>query len=142
MATHWFNCGKQLVGKVGFDNLDVRVALLMLNTTADTDNDTITNVDDLTLDEFDGAGYSRKTLSGDVVNRDDVNDRAEYDANDVTWEDLPAGTRSVLGVLVFHHVTNDADSVPLFFLEFSPVKTPDGSDFTAQVDPQGLAHLT
>lgn len=124
---------------------DIRIALLMTNTTADTENDGKTTISGgtgfTTLDDFDGANYVRKALTTEAVNKDDGNDRAEFDADDVTWTALGAGTRSIQGILVYKHVTNDADSVPIAWLEFSSVKTPDGSDFTVQWDAEGILQL-
>ena len=141
MATHVFNEAKRaiLAGEIDLNAHDIRIALLMTNTTADTENDGIVNVDDFTtLDEFDGANYVRKALTTEAVNKDDANDRAEFDADDVTWTALGAGTRSIAGILVFKFVTADTDNVPIAWLEFSSVKTPDGSDFTVQWNAEGI----
>lgn len=86
---------------------DMRVALLMSNTTADTTQDA-TNLDDFTLDEYDGANYARKTLSGEVVNTDTTNDRGEFDATDISWTALGAGTRQAAGMLLYRHVDGTA----------------------------------
>jgi len=141
MATHVFNKAKQslLNGTIDLDTDDIRIALLSTNTTADTDNDGIEFVGDIvTLDEFDGANYVRKALATEAVNLDDPNDRAEFDADDVTFTALGAGTRSVLGILVYKHVTNDTDSPVIAFLEYAAAKTPDSSDFVVQWDAEGI----
>ncbi len=141
MASHLFNVAKRKIlrGELAFHTADMRVALLSTNTTADTQNDGISFIADLTtLDEFDGAGYVRKALANEAVNLDDPNDRAEFDADNVTWSSLGAGTRSVQGLLLYVHVTNDADSIPVAWIEFASVKTPDGSDFTVNWDAEGI----
>lgn len=140
MATHTFNEWKQTIMR---DYLatsdDIRVALLMSNTSADTDNDDIEFVGQIgTLDEFDGANYVRKALASEIVNEDDTGDEAEFDATDVVWTALGAGTRSIIGVLVYKHVTNDADSPVIAWLEYATPKTPDGGDFTTQWHAEGL----
>lgn len=112
-----------------------RVALLMTNTTADTENDGIDFVADFTtLDEFDGANYVRKVLASTAVAVDDANDRAGFDCADITWTALGAGTRSIAGLLVFEHITNDAASPVGWWLEYSSPKTPDGSDFIVSIN--------
>lgn len=140
MATHVFNEWKQTILRDYLATTDdIRIALLSTNTTADTENDDIEFVGNITtLDEFDGANYVRKALANEIVNEDDTGDEAEFDADDVTWTALGAGTRSVAGILVYKHVTNDADSPVIAWLEFSAVKTPDGSDFTIQWNAEGL----
>jgi hypothetical protein len=130
MASFIYNELKKLVlnGGIDFDGHDIRVALLMTNTTADTQNDGIDTINDFTtLDEFNGSGYVRKALTNETVTKDDTNDRAAFSADNVTWTTLGAGTRSVAGALIHRHVTNDTDSIPLAWIEFSA--TPDGNDF-------------
>ena len=134
MPTKVFNSAKNAILTAYLAGADLRLALLMTNTTADTENDGIVNVDDITtLDEFDGANYTRKALASEAVATDDANDRAGLDAADVTWTALGAGTRSIAGVLVYDHNTSDADSPVGWWLEFSSAKTPDGSDFTLSI---------
>lgn len=140
MATHVFNEWKQTILR---DNLasgaDIRIALLMTNTTADSENDDIKFVDDITtLDESDGANYARKALANEIVNEDDTGDEAEFDADDVTWTALGAGTREIAGILVYKHVTDDTDSEVIAWLEYATPKHPDGSDFTVQWNAEGL----
>ena len=140
MASHWFNEGKRavLAGEIQFATDDIRAALCMLNTTADSVIDGAIHLSDLTLDECDGAGYSRQALANKTVTRDDTNDLAVFDADDESFGSIGASTRNVQGVLIYLHVTNDADSVPLFWLEFSTSKVPDGSDFTVRWSASGL----
>ena len=145
MASHWFNYAKQQVmnGGIDLDTNDIRCALLMTNTTADTENDGISTISGITtLDDCDGSGYSRLALTTEAVNLDDANDRAEFDADDAAFGALGAGTRAVQGVLVYKHVTNDTDSIPIAWVEFATNKTLDGSSFTVQWDAEGILQLT
>lgn len=122
---------------------DIRVTILMTNTTADTEVDAINFVNDFTtLDEYDGSGYVRKTLSSEATNVDDTNDRGEFDFEDTTWSSLGAGTRDGQGLLVLLHVTNDTDSIPLFFIDFTSNFTGNGGDVTFQVNSEGALHCT
>lgn len=117
---------------------DLRVALLMSNTTADTEEEVTLMNGFSTLDEMDGANYDRKTLASQAVNLDGTNDRVEFDCEDLTWSSLGNGTRAVQGMLLLKHVTNDTDSIPLAFIEFSSTQNPGGSDFTVQINAEGL----
>jgi hypothetical protein len=92
-----------------FETGDFRIILCMTNTTADTLQDA-EFVADVALDEYDGAAYARKTLAGEAVTQDDANNRGEFDANDIQWVALGAGTRQAQGMVLFRFVTNDADS--------------------------------
>lgn len=122
---------------------DIRAVLVMTNTTVDTDNDGITLMNGFTtLDEMDGANYVRKALANEAVNKDDPNDRAEFDADNVVWSGLGNGTRQVQGVLIYKHVTNDTDSIPIAFIEFAASQDPGGSDFTVSWDAEGILNFT
>lgn len=142
MASHWFNAGFHYVLQNGLSSADVRVIACMTNTTADTENDGIAFVDDLaTLDEHDGANAARKALGSETFSKDDTNDRAELDAADVTWTALGDGTRSIAGLLHIIHVTNDTDSIPLYWQEFGSAQDPGGANFTVSWNAEGIYQL-
>lgn len=136
MASVVYNEAKRGIaaGEIDLNADDIRVVLLMANTTCDTENDGITTVSGFTtLDECDATGYSRQALTGEAVNKDDANDRAEFDANDASFAGLGGdATRDYAGVLVYKHVTNDADSVPIAFIQFT--NSPAVSSGATQVD--------
>ena len=123
MASVVYNNAKKrlLDGSIDLDTHDIRVALLMTNTTADTEVDGINFISNFTtLDECNAGGYARVALTGEVVNTDDANDRAEFDANDVSFTGLAGNaSRAIQGALIYKHVTNDADSIPICFVDFT-----------------------
>lgn len=135
MATQVYNEGKERIMQAWLAAAtSPRLALLSTNTTADTQNDALTFVSEITtLDEFDGANYVRKTLASGTVTKNDGSDRADLDFADVTWSALGAGTRSIQGILLYDHVGADSANPVIAWLEFSTVKTPDGSDFTLSI---------
>lgn len=129
-------------GEIDLDADDIRIALMMTNTTVDTENSGITTLSDFTaLDEDDGANYVRKVLASEAVNKDDANNRAEFDADDVTWTALGNGTRAIQGVLVYKHVTDDTDSIPIAFVDFAADQNPGGSNFTISWNAEGILQL-
>ena len=131
-------------GSIDTDTDDVRVALVMTNTTCDTEEDVVLMNAFTTLDEQDGAAYVRKALSL-TIQQDDTNDRAELIVSAATtWTALGIGTRLCQGVLFLKHVTNDTDSIPLFFSEFSANVGPANptGDFTINWDAQGAIQLS
>lgn len=138
MTTKVFNCGKKDMLSVDAASADLRAALLMSNTDADTANDGISNMDDLSLDELDGSGYSRQQLANVTLTVDDDNDRVELDCDDIAFGALGAGTRTVVGLIVYRHVNDDTDSIPWSFHEYASAKTMDGSSFTSQINADGL----
>src|SRR5687768_7611369 len=135
--------GNLLSGDIDLNAHDIRVALVMTNTTADTEADTTFMNLFTTLDEFDGANYARKTLANEAVNIDNANDRGEFDADDITWTALGAGTRAAQAMIVFKFVTNDADSVPIAFIDSGgfPI-TANGGDLTISWNAEGILQAT
>lgn len=102
--------GDLLRGGHNLATADMRVILAMTNTTFDTEQDDEFVGDTTTPDEYDGANYARKTLTGEAVTDDAANDRGEFDANDIQWVSLGAGTRSAAGMVLLSFITNDAAS--------------------------------
>ena len=151
MASRVYNKAKQSTAKadIDLDTGPIWVALLCTNTTADTENDGISVVSNFTtLDETDGSNYVRKELANLAVNLDDANDRAEFDADDVTWLALGNGTRQIQGVLIYKDADDDGDPAddalnPVFgWIEFSATINPGGSDFTISWNVEGISQLT
>lgn len=120
---------------------DMRLILCMTNTTADTDVDA-DNTSGYTLDEMDGTNYARQNLANEAVNTDDTNDRAEFDADDVSIASLGNGTRQMQGALIHEFITNDAGSFPAFWSEFSGTINPGGSTFSIQWNAEGIVQQT
>lgn len=111
-----------LNGGLDLDTHDIRVMLLMTNTTADTQQDSIDQISDITtLDECDASGYARVALTGEVVSEDTTDNEAVFDANDASFTGLGGNaTRDIQGALVYRHVDGtSANDVPLFFVDFT-----------------------
>lgn len=122
---------------------DIRIALVMSNTTADTEQDKLLMNAFTTLDEYDGAAYVRKALATQTVTRDDPNDRAEFDAIDVVWTALGVGTRQAVGMLIYKHVTDDTDSIPLAYIDTGGFPFDgNGGDVTIQWNVEGILQIT
>lgn len=85
------------------------------------------------------AGAGRKTLASKTTTKDTTNDRIVYDAADPSAWTLATGA-TVGGAVVYKHITDDATSVPLFFLDHADVPT-NGGTFTLQFHADGMAYL-
>lgn len=144
MAAHVFHTtlAKLIDGSIDLNTDDIRVALLMTNTTADTNTDP-NFLTDLTLDECDGSGYVRKSLVTEAVNTDLTNDRAEFDADDVTWTALgnSATGRQIQGYLIYKHVGADSANIPILFRDFAATINPGGNDLVVQWNVEGILQL-
>jgi hypothetical protein len=121
---------------------DVRAALLMSNTTGDTDEDATFIADIGTLDEYDGASYARVALSGESFAVDTTNDRFKFDATDFAFSTLGVGTRQAVGLLIYLHVSNDSDSKPLIYIDGTGFPFDgNGADVNFTIHADGLAYV-
>lgn len=147
MASFVYTGAKEEIAKGAIDfreaGDDIRVVLVMSDSTADTEEDTLLMNAFTTLDEYDGAAYVRKALASQTVTRDDPNDRAEIDAVDVVWTALGVGTRQCIGMIVYKHVTSDADSIPIAYIDTGGFPFDgNGGDVTMQWNAEGILQIT
>ena len=134
---------KLLSGDIDLDADDIRVLLVMTNSTCDTEDDCDFIDQFTTLDEMDGANYVRKALAGEVVAVDLPNNRGEFDAENVTWTALGVGTRQVLGAVLYKFVTNDADSIPIAYIDSGGFPfDANGGDVTITWNAEGILQAT
>jgi hypothetical protein len=146
MANFLYNVAKKqlLDGDLDFDApQDIRVLLLETETDADPDDLTVAAVlARAGTTELTNTGYARQALTGETTSQDDVNDRAEFDAGDATFTAVEAGN-NVVAFLIYKHVTNDADSIPIGLVDTAtglPI-TPNGSDITIAWNAEGILQL-
>ena len=122
---------------------DFRVMLVDSTTTADTEEDVSTIGGLTTLGELSGTGYTTggDPMTGDTVTKDDVNDRAEYDANDTVWTAIDAGTAQAAILIKF--ITSVSLSVPIAYIDTGgfPITT-NGGDLTIQWNAEGILQAT
>jgi len=134
-----------LLGALDFSTDDMRVALLMTNTTADTEKAAATVGGFTTPDDFDGSGYTAggAALAGEAVTEDGANNRGEFDATNLTFSALGAGTRNIAGALLYKFVTNFNSSIPIAWIDSGgfPV-TANGGDITLNWNAEGLIQAT
>jgi hypothetical protein len=121
---------------------DVRALIPMTNTTADTEEDTEFISGFTTLDEYDGSAYVRKALTSEAFAVDTVNNRFKFSGDALTWSTLGAGTRQGAALVIYLHVTNDADSKPLFYIDGTGFPfTGNGADITFNPHADGIMYL-
>jgi hypothetical protein len=146
----WYTPAKERLAKgdLDFDEAgnDIRLMLCMSNTTADTDQDAGTISAITTLDEYDGAGYSRPQLASQVVNRDDANNRAEVSATSPVsfGATVAAGTRQAVGCMVYRHVDGTAaNDQPIAWIDTGgfPLNG-GGGPFQLAINAEGLLQVT
>lgn len=144
MASFVYNNAKRafFAGELDLDSNDIRVIILMTNTTANTEDTAATISAFTTLDEHNGTNYVRKACASEAISQDNTNDRAEFTYSAITWTALGAGTRQAQAFLVYKHVTNDSDSIPLIYIDTGgfPFNT-NGGDVTFTPNAEGVLQL-
>jgi hypothetical protein len=127
---------KLLDGTIDFENDTIKLLLVDTNHTF-TKSDEF--VSDIVANEASGTGYSRKTLANTSIALDAGNDRVEFDADDISYTALDAGT--IASAIVYKEVTNDADSPLIADIDFTDLVT-NGSDVDLQVNAEGFFYIT
>jgi len=146
MANFIYNEAKRAIaeGEIDFGTggATIKAMLVMSNSTTNTEDDANTLAAFTTLDEMDGANYSRITLSSQVVNEDSANNRAEFDAADITWSSLGAGTRQVKALIVYKHVGADSSNVPIAYIDTGGFPfSANGGNVTVQWNAEGIVQF-
>jgi len=145
MASFTYNAGSKALqdGTVDWASDTIKIMLVTDAHTPDQDHD---HIDDIAGDEVSVSGYAggfsgagRKTLGSKTQTNDTTNDRTVYDAADPSAWTLAAG-ETVQAAVVYWHDTDDATSIPLFYLEFATPIATNGGSLTVPFDAAGIAY--
>jgi len=145
MASLTTNKLRQLLLNAGVDLLNDTVKVMLVGTgyTPDPDHDYVDSITGGTSKELSGTGYTggfggsgRKTLGSKAVTKDNANDVSYFDAADVTWTAIDAGTVGFVAIIV--EGTSDADSPLLCVVDVSPDVATNGGDYTVQWAAGGI----
>lgn len=145
MASAVYNKGKYqiLSGSTDLLNDTIKVMLVDSDYSFDADHNFVSQVssDELSVSGYTGGfnGAGRKTLASKTVTEDDTNDRAYFDAADLTWTSLATGA-TIGGAILIKEVTNDTDSVLLAFIDLTNTPT-NGGDVTVAWNADGIIRL-
>lgn len=130
-------------GTIDLNTHDIRARLCMTNTTCDTEVDAINTLTNYTtIDPCDATGYADVQLT-ESVNVDDTNNRAEFDATDISFTGLSGNaTRAIQGVLLYKYVdgTNTND-IPLCFIDFASDIPATATQIDIPWDAEGILQL-
>jgi len=122
---------------------DIRARLVMTNTTCDTEVDAINDLADYTtIDVADATSYADVELTESVA-VDEVNNRAEFDATDISFSGLGGdATRAYQGVLLYKYVDGtDANDLPVAFIEFTATIPATATQVNVQWNAEGILQL-
>jgi hypothetical protein len=130
-------------GEINLGTADLRVLLVMTNTTCDTEFDKTTLSGYTALDEFNGTGYTRADLTMSAVAIDGSGHIAWADAADFTFGSLTGGSRQIQGELLYLYVDGtNAHDIPLGFIDTGGFPfSASGSPVNDTVAALGLAQV-
>jgi hypothetical protein len=140
MAAFAYTAGlAAIMGSTDLSSATVQAMLVTSGYTPDIDHDFVSETTPGS-NELSGTGYSRKTLGTKTITKDDTNNRAVFDAADLTWTSIDAGTAAA--VILFIFVTGDSDSILLLHIDNGgfPAIT-DGGDLTIAWSVNGIFYL-
>lgn len=147
--SHWTQIGKQRLfsGLLDFRNggTDFRVLLCMSNTTADTEKAKDNLAAYTNLDEHDDGSYARQSLTSELLYRDDTAIRVEFQAANAVFPLLDAGSRQVVGALVYEYVDGtNANDIPIAWVDQGTGFPFDGqgANVTIQWNTEGILQGT
>lgn len=141
-TTGVYNRAKALLmnGGLDLDSDDIRVLLVKGTYTFDPDHNVVDDVSaDEVVDVGGGTPYVRKALTTESVTEDDSNDRAVFDADDVTWLNADFGTPDA--AIIYKFVSDDSDSPLICCVDLSPNIVTNTGNFTAQWNAGGIMRM-
>ena len=152
MATFVYNLAAADIADGTIDLLTntIKVMLVTSSYVANRDDDVVDagGANDAVDHEISVSGYvagwgnsGRKALVNKTVTEDDANDRAEFDAADITWTALGAGATIAAAILIKEGGANDTTSRLIAYLDIADTPT-NGGDFTLQMDAQGIIQFS
>lgn len=137
-----------LNGDLDFAADDIRAILVDSGTTLDTEEDIDTFAGATTIGEITATNYSSggAALASEAVNEDLPNDRAEFDAADLTWSSLGGATNDTIqAIVIYKWITNLNSSKPIAYLDSAKISqlplTTNGGDVTFQWNAEGILQL-
>jgi hypothetical protein len=146
MAVVFYNRGKKeiLDGTIDLVADTIKVMLVTSGYTPDPDHDFASSP---AANELSGTGYAsgfagagRKTLASKAFAEDDANNRAEFDAADLSWTGIDAGTAAAM--VIYKHLTSDAASVLIAYIDTGGFpKTTNGGDLNVTWNAEGIIQL-
>lgn len=140
MAETGYNRAKRnfFLGDIHLDTDDIRSLLLTGSLTINPDHATVAAVLAANTEASD-ASYARVACTGEAVTQNDTDNRAEFDINDLDYGALDNETPTA--VLIYQHVTNDSDSVPISIHDTGFGAAANGAGYVISF-PNNVARLT
>ena len=141
MANFFYNEGKELLdtGSIEWEQVggtvDLRVLMLEVvdngTLTQQKSRATIAAVLATAANELSSTGYARQPLENPAKIQDDTDDEIEYTADDIAFGALTqlAAEEAVAAIIYLHVSGDDADNIPVMYVDSGFPVTPNGENF-------------
>lgn len=131
MAGFLTNRGAELIDTqaLNLTTATLKARMVMSDTTVDTERDKLVLTGYTDIDVCDGSAYADLAIVSPTLARDDTNDRIIFDADNLNFPTVGAGTRQSTGLLIYQDNGTEATNVPLFWVPFPSAQTHNGDDF-------------
>lgn len=142
-----YNAGTTAIADGTVDLLtdSIRARLVMTNTTCDTQNDGMVNLNDFTTPDYgDATGASNQVLGTKAVTKEDASDRAIFTSASVVFSGMSGdATRNYQGMILYEHVDGtDANDLVLAYIEFSAPVVKEATQVTVSCPAAGWLTFT
>ena len=140
MASVVYNSFKQFLLKGDVD-LDQPCNVALVTSSYSPNIDTHDYYNDITNEVSAGGGYTTGgiTLSSTTVILNTTNDRAEFDAADITWS---SSTITARGAVLYRNTGTPATSPLIAYFDFASDQSSSSGNFSITWNSAGLLNLT
>lgn len=117
------------------------IKVMLLTNSHSNDPDTQEFIDDVSANQVSGTGYTAggATLASKTLTQDNTNNKAVFDAGDITWSSANGFTARYA---VIYKDTGTAGTSPIIAIfDFGADKTASGSDFILTWNASGILSL-
>lgn len=134
-----YNAAKAALLDGGLDLLNDMLKVALVGAAYTPDPDAHEVFDDISA-EVSGAGYTAggQALSGKVILRDDINDRAAFDAADLTWA---AATLTARGAVLYADSGDPGTSPLVAHIDFEYDYAASGENYVVEWHADGILTL-
>lgn len=135
------NFAKYHLIDAGFDLAADTIKVMLLNTSHTTNVDTQEYIDDVSANQVSGTGYTAggATLTGKSITKDNTNNRAYFDAADVTWSNT---TLTNVRYAVIYKDTGTPGTSPILCIkDLGQTYNPTGANFTISWNSGGILRI-
>ena len=139
MTSFLYNRAKLAILQNEFDFTADEFKAALVTAAYAPDKDAHETFDDIT-DEVTGTGYAAggKALENIALSRDDANDRAVLDADNLTW---PLATFIARAAVIYKNTGSAATSLLLAYVDFDEELESAGEDFILKWNQEGILSL-